>query len=139
MGGLWNSVVRPGLLGIGERDVTDQAVALAGDPRIVRLDRDGAAVPSPGGPLIGSTAAARWVSVTVTEQPAGPNLDHPPSVELSGNHRSPALGHYPGKYTVDLSNLAEWAPSGDQVVYVGLGLLEGLARGRTPWSLSAGP
>lgn len=146
------SVVRPGLLGIGERDVTGQAVALADDPRIVRLDRDGAGAvaQSPGKTLIRFYDGRRTARVSVTVTEPGPpdriSID-PPSVELGVGTTAQVrlLGHYPGSATVDLSSLAEWAPSGDQVVYVGQGLLEGLAPGTStvvaslPVRQAAGP
>jgi len=132
------SIIRPGLFGLGERHITGQAVALADDPRIVRLDPHGATAvaQSPGKTLIRFYDGRRTARVSVTVTEPGPpdriSID-PPRVELGVGTTAQVrlLGHYPGSATADLSSLAEWAPSGDQVVYVDQGLLEGLAPGRS--------
>ncbi|MHB8897414.1 MAG: hypothetical protein ACYC6Y_01565 [Thermoguttaceae bacterium] len=126
-------VFRPGPFGWGEREVTGQAVAVAADARVVRIEPAGSAgvAWSQGSTTIHFHYRGRFTTaaVTVTElgRPERVSLE-PSLVELAvgTTQRLRLIGHYAGNKTADLTAAAEWVPTGDGVVYAAGGLLEGL-------------
>ena len=129
-------VIRPGLFGFGEKDVTPYAVALSEDPRVLRPD------PATLTGLAGSRGKTtvhfhyqgRLASTSVTVTELGPPEQitiEPQLVELGvgTTQRLRLVGHYPGGVTTDLTGAAEWIPLDDAVVYAAEGLVEGVAPG----------
>ena len=129
-------VVRPGIFGFGEKDLTHQAIALSEDPRVVRVDPTGTfgAALSQGQTIVRFYLAGRTAETTftVTELGAPERVSiEPQLVELGigTTGRLRLIGHYAGDVTTDLTEVAEWTPLDDDVVYACNGLVEGLAVG----------
>ena len=129
-------VVRPGIFGFGEKDVTHQAVALSQDPRILRVDLTGTAgvAQSQGQTIVRFHYAGRTAETTFTvterEPPERISIE-PQLIELGvgTTARLHLIGHYANEVTTDLTEVAEWTPLDDDVVYACNGLVEGLASG----------
>ena len=129
-------VVRPGILGFGEKDVTHQAVAISENPQIVRVDGTGTTgvARSQGKTIVhfhyaGRTAQAEF---TVAELGVPERITiEPQLVELGvgTTARLRLIGHFTGEVAVDLTEAAEWMPLDDKIVYACDGLVEGLASG----------
>ena len=129
-------VIRPGILGFGEKDVTHQAVAMSEDSRIVRVDPTGTAAiaQSQGQTIVRFHYAGRTTETifTVTELGAPERISLDPQLVELGvgtTARLRLIGHYDKGVTTDLTEVAEWLPLDDDVVYACNGLVEGLASG----------
>ncbi len=129
-------VVRPGLFGLGEKDVTPYAVAISEDPRVFRPDPATATglAGSQGKTTVHFHYQGRLASTSVTVTELGPPEQitiEPQLVELGvgTTQRLRLVGHYPGGVTTDLTEAAEWVPLDDAVIYAAEGLVEGLAPG----------
>ena len=116
-------VIRPGLFGFGDQDVTHGAVAISEDARIVRIDPTGTSgvAQSQGQTILHFHYAGRTSQTTVTVTEPGPPERisiEPQLVELGvgTTERLRLIGHYPGDVTTDLTEVAQWPPLDDGVV-----------------------
>jgi hypothetical protein len=132
------TVHKPGFLGFGGEDVTQQAVALSGDPRIVRVDRYGMAAlaASPGKTLVRFFLGDRSSTATLTVgPPKNPDklIIEPANVDLGIGTTAhlKLIGQYADGSQVDLTESAYWVPNQDGVVFSYHGLVEGLIEGKT--------
>ncbi len=132
------TVHTPGLFGFGAQEVTRQAVALSGDPRIVRVDRPSmtALASGPGKTVVrfflGNRSAISTWTVTPARNPKKITLE-PPALELGvgTTARLRLLGDYGDGVPVNLTETAYWVPNRDGIVYSYGGLVEGLREGNT--------
>lgn len=129
-------VIRPGIFGFGEKDVTRQAVAISEDPRIIRINPAGSAgvAQSRGQTIVRFHYAGRTTQASFTVTELGPPeriTIEPQLVELGvgTTARLQLIGHYAGEVTTDLTEVAEWVPLDDNIVYACGGLVEGRASG----------
>ncbi len=129
-------VVRPGIFGFGEEDVTHQAVAMSENPRVVRVDPTGTSgvAQSQGQTIVRFHYAGRTTETTFTVTELGPPERisiEPQLVELGvgTTARLRLVGHYANDVTTDLTEIAEWTPLDDDVIYACNGLVEGLDAG----------
>lgn len=132
------SVRERGLFGFGGQDVTGQAVAVSGDPRIARIDRSGmvAHASSPGRTFVRFSLGDRTATATLTIGPAKRVkrvFIEPKTVELGigTTTRLTLIGDAGDGVRVDLTEDASWPPSRDGIVFSTGGLLEGMAEGST--------
>jgi len=130
------AVQRPGFMGFGGDDVTQQAVAVSGDPRIIRIDRYGMAAlaSSPGKTLVRFFHGDRSSTATLTVDPArNPNslAIEPQEVELGVGTTAhlKLVGDYGDGVKVDLTGAAYWVPNREGTVFSYNGFVEGLAEG----------
>ncbi|MFH1266527.1 MAG: hypothetical protein ABIK89_12435, partial [Planctomycetota bacterium] len=120
----------------GRTDVNRQAVAVAADPRVLRLDPfgSGATARSPGKTVVhfylGNESTSATVTVGTAENPSKITIE-PDWVELGiGTTAHLKLtGEYANGSTADLTDAAEWEPKNDGVVFAHAGFLEGLGEG----------
>lgn len=132
------TVHKPGFLGYGGEDVTQLAVAVSGDPRIVRIDRLGMAALAygPGKTVVRFFLGDRSSTATVTVGPAR-NPDklsiEPRAVELGIGTTAhlKLMGEFADGVRADLTEAAYWVPNRDGIVFAYNGFVEGLAEGTT--------
>ena len=122
----------------GKDDVSPQAVAVAADARVVRIDPAGLGATAIGE---GKTAILFYVgdrltTATVTVEPMGNPSRlriEPGAVELAAGTtaRLKLVGEYEGGIERDLTAAAEWVAKKDAVVFAHDGLVEGVAKGKS--------
>lgn len=130
------TVKTPGLFGFFSQDVTQDAVAVVDDPRIVRFDPlAGTAVARNAGTTVvhfysGTKRGKATLAVSQAENPERIFVQ-PEAVELAVGTTAhlKLMGEMKDKTVVDLTESAEWYPQNDSVAYAFDGYVEGLAPG----------
>jgi len=127
-------VNRSGLF--GPTDVSQEAVAVVADPRVLRFDHFGstATARSPGKTLVhfylGDKSTTASVTVGAAENPSQIAIE--PELARLGigtTARLKLIGHYADGTTAELTEEAEWEPKNDGIVFAHGGFLEGLDEG----------
>ncbi len=121
---------------LGGTDVSQEAVAVVEDPRIVRMDAFGtdAVARSPGKTVVrfylGNNSTTATLTVTAAENPTRIRIE-PELVELGVGTTAhlKVFGEYADGSSADLTRAAEWEPDNDGVVFAHGGFVEGLAEG----------
>ena len=121
---------------LGRTDVSQEAVAVVDDPRVVRFDHFGstATARSPGKTRVhfylGDQSTTATVTVGAAENPKKITIE-PELVELGVGTTAhlKLVGEYEDGSTADLTGAAEWDAKNDGVVFAHGGFLEGLAEG----------
>ncbi len=127
-------VSKPGLF--GRTDVTQRAVAVVADPRVLRFDHFGnmATALSPGKTVVtfylGDKSTSATVTVGAARNPKKITIQ-PELVELGIGTTAHLrlVGEYDDGTTADLTDAAEWEGKNDGIVFAHGGFLEGLAEG----------
>jgi len=122
----------------GKDDVSQQAVAVTADARVVRIDPAGLGATAIGE---GKTAILfyvgdRFTTATVTVEAMGNPSRlriEPGAVELAAGAtaRLKLVGEYEGGIERDLTAAAEWVAKKDSVVFAYDGLVEGVGKGKS--------
>ena len=122
----------------GGKDVSQEVVAVAADPRVLRFDAFGCAATarSPGNTLVRFYYGGKTSSATVTVKSPKNPLEiaiEPQPVELAKGTtaRLKLIGKYEDGTKAELTHAAEWFPKNDGIVYACNGYLEGVGEGAT--------
>ena len=129
-------IVTPGFFGLGAKAVSLEVVAISEDPRVVRFERGGSMgiTQSQGETVLRFYYRGRMAEAKMTVTDPGPpdRITISPQLVQLGVGTTERLfvhAHYADGAVVTLTDIVEWPPLDDGVVYACNGLLEGRAVG----------